>query len=208
VIEGNGQTAIDSPNSASHPGLISRFFAPQRRQTLLRIVVLLAVIALTVYIYTIRDQATQLAKYGYPGIFLLSILANATILLPAPGILFVFAMGAVFNPLAVAFVAGAGAAIGELAGYLLGYSGRGIAERADIYDRILGWMQRNKTLSYLVIFILAFIPNPFFDLAGLAAGTLKIPVLVFLFFTFCGKTLKMIAIAYAGATSLRAIFGN
>ena len=85
-----------------NPGIIFRdIFTYQRRLLLARIISLLAVIAITVYVYSIRDQAVELATYGYPGIFLLSILANATIILPAPGILFVFFMGAIFNPIGV-----------------------------------------------------------------------------------------------------------
>lgn len=173
-----------------------------RRQNLIRVLVFCLVIGLTVLIYVFRDQAAKFAPYGYPGIFLFSILANATVILPAPGILFVFAMGAVFNPIGVALAAGAGAAIGELAGYLIGYSGQGVVENVNIYQKLLYWMEAHRLLSYLAIFLLAFIPNPLFDLAGVAAGTLRIPVLSFLFFTFLGKTLKMLLLAYAGASSL------
>ena len=173
----------------------------KQRLTLLRILALIAVIIISVYIYTIRDQAVELAKYGYPGIFLLSILANATVILPAPGVLFVFAMGAVFNPLGVALAAGAGAAIGELTGYLMGFGGSAVIERADTYEKIKNWMQTHPRLNYLAITLLAFVPNPLFDLAGIAAGTLRMPVLKFLFFCWIGKTAKMLFFAYAGASS-------
>ena len=180
----------------------------KQRIVLVRVLVFLAVIFLSLYLFSIRDQAKELAKYGYPGIFVLSIMANATIILPAPGIIFVFTMGAVFNPVGVALAAGAGAAIGELTGYMVGFSGRGIVERVDLYDKLLNWMQTHHRLSYLAIMILAFIPNPLFDLAGVAAGTLKIPVAAFLFFTFIGKTLKMLLLAYAGASSLNWLFAE
>jgi len=159
-----------------------------------------------VFIFSIRDQAKELAKFGYPGIFLLSILANATIVLPAPGVLFVFAMGAVFHPVGVAIAAGLGAAVGELSGYLAGFSGQGVVEHKENYERLRGWMERHSTLSYLVIVVLAFIPNPFFDLAGIAAGTLRFPVTHFLFFCAIGKILKMLLFAYAGASSLDWLF--
>lgn len=181
---------------------------PNQRLKLVRLLVFVCVILLSFALYSFRDQAKQLAQYGYPGIFILSILANATVILPAPGILFVFAMGAVFNPLGVALAAGAGAAIGELSGYLIGFSGQGVVENAQMYNRLLEWMKQNRLLSYAAITLLAFIPNPLFDLAGVAAGTLKIPVLKFLFFTFIGKTIKMLFIAYAGATSLEWLFGD
>lgn len=174
-----------------------------RLLAILRILALLVVIFISVYIFSIRNQAAELAKYGYPGIFLLSILANATVLLPAPGVLFVFAMGAVFNPIGVALASGAGAALGELSGYLAGFSGQAVVERVTIYQKLLSWMEKNRRLSYLAILFLAFIPNPLFDLAGMAAGALKFPLPYFLFFCWIGKTLKMIMFAYAGASSLK-----
>ena len=54
---------------------------------------LVGCVAITVYIYSIRDQAEALAAYGLPGIFLLSLVANATVILPAPGLALTFAFG-------------------------------------------------------------------------------------------------------------------
>ena len=176
--------------------------ASNLRLNLLRLLALVLVIAISVFVYSIRDQAKELARYGYPGIFVLSILANGTVLLPAPGVIFVFAMGAIFNPFWVAIAAGTGAALGELTGYLAGFSGQAVVERATLYNRLVGWMDLHKRLSYLTILALAFFPNPFFDLAGVASGTLKIPISRFLFFTWIGKVLKMLLFAYAGATWL------
>jgi membrane protein YqaA with SNARE-associated domain len=180
----------------------------ERRLQLARFFALALVIAVSLYVFSIRDQAEKLANYGYPGIFLLSILANATIILPAPGVLFVFTMGAVFHPAGVALAAGLGAALGELSGYLAGFSGQAVVERAEIYQKILAWMTAHRHLSNLVILLLAFVPNPLFDLAGIAAGTLKIPVAQFLFFCAIGKILKMLAFAYAGASSLEWLFNH
>jgi membrane protein YqaA with SNARE-associated domain len=171
-----------------------------------RILTFLIVAALSIGIYLLRDKAQSLASLGYPGIFLLSILSNATVILPAPGLLFVFAMGAVFNPLGVALAAGAGSAIGELSGYLAGFSGQGVVERVELYDKLKDWMEVNKRWRDLAIVVLATIPNPLFDLAGMASGALRIPVTRFLFFCWIGKTIKMLLFAYAGASSLR-IFG-
>ena len=178
----------------------------KQRLTFFRILALIVVVIVSVYIFSIRDQAEELAKYGYPGIFLLSILANATVLLPAPGVLFVFAMGAVFDPFYVAFAAGAGAAIGELSGYLAGFGGSAVIERAGTYDSIKNWMESHPHLSYLLVTLLAFVPNPLFDLAGIAAGTLRMSVLKFLFFCWIGKTLKMLLFAFAGASSINWFF--
>jgi membrane protein YqaA with SNARE-associated domain len=173
--------------------------APSWRQTALRVVLLLAVIGASVLIFLLRAEARKLAVYGYPGIFLISILANATLLLPAPGVAFVFAMGSVFNPAGVAVAAGAGATIGELSGYLAGFSGQPVVERFQLYQRIHGWMQHYGAWTVL---LLAAIPNPFFDLAGMAAGALKMPIWQFLLWCLIGKIIKMLFFAYTGAYSI------
>jgi membrane protein YqaA with SNARE-associated domain len=182
----------------------SRFqITPKQRLTIARIVAIAVVIAISLYVFSLGDRAKELAKYGYPGIFLFSILANATVLLPAPGVVFVFVMGAVFNPAGVALAAGAGAALGELSGYLAGFSGQAVVERVDLYERIRLWMETHQRLSYLVILVMAFVPNPLFDVAGMAAGTLKMPITRFLLFCWVGKTLKMLMFAYFGASSMQ-----
>ncbi|MGE5124186.1 MAG: VTT domain-containing protein [Acidobacteriaceae bacterium] len=173
-------------------------------QAAIRILSLIIVVVISVYIFSIRDQAQQLEKYSYPGIFLLSFLAYATVFLPAPGVAVVFTMGAVFNPWLVALVAGAGAALGELTGYLAGFSSQPVIERINIYQRMVNWIKKYGPVTMLV---LAAVPNPFFDLSGTAAGALKMPVGKFLFWTWIGETLKMLAFAFAGASSLNSIFG-
>jgi membrane protein YqaA with SNARE-associated domain len=169
------------------------------RLNVVRLIAFLVVIAITIYIYTIRDEAEQLAGYGYPGLFLLSILGNATIILPAPVIAITYMMGAVFHPIGVALATGAGSAIGELTGYIAGFSGQGLVEQSPLYERLEKWTDRYGGLT---ITVLAFIPNPIFDIAGAAAGALKMPVYEFLFWAWIGKTLKMLLFAYAGAYSI------
>jgi membrane protein YqaA with SNARE-associated domain len=170
-----------------------------RRLTILRLLALLAVIGITIFIFAIRDRAEQLAAYGYPGIFFLSLLANATVILPAPGLAITFAMGAVFHPFGVALAAASGATLGELTGYMAGFSGQAVIENAQMYRRLLDWTRRYGGLT---IIALAAIPNPLFDLAGAAAGALRMPVGLFLLYTWIGKIIKMGLFAYAGAASI------
>jgi uncharacterized membrane protein YdjX (TVP38/TMEM64 family) len=177
--------------------------SPERRLTLARIMALFVVIGLSIFIFTIRDQAEDLAIYGYPGIFVLSFMAYATVLLPAPGVAVVFTMGSVFNPVGVALAAGTGAALGELSGYLAGFSGQAVVEKVEVYERLTRWMKKNGSLT---VFILAAIPNPFFDLAGVAAGSLKMPVVRFFIFCWMGEVIKMGIFAFAGASTLNNLF--
>ena len=93
--------------------------------------------------------------------------------------------------------------MGELSGYLAGFSGQAVVENFATYERVRKWMETHANLSNFLILGLAFIPNPLFDLAGISAGTMKIPVGRFLFFCGIGKILKMLIFAYAGASSLK-----
>lgn len=174
--------------------------AKERRLTLLRWLSLLAVIGLSAFVFSIRDQAEQFAAYGYPGIFVVALLSNATVLLPAPGLAVVFTMGSIFHPIGVALAAGAGGALGELSGYMAGFSGQAVVEQMEIYERIT---PRIEKYGVFAILVLAALPNPFFDLAGIAAGVTKIPLKKFLFACWVGQTIKMLAFAYAGSASLQ-----
>ena len=165
----------------------------------LRVLALFAVIGITIYIISIRAHVGEFAAYGYPGIFLIAMLANATVLLPAPGVAIIYAMGSVFNPFGVALAAGTGAAIGELSGYLAGFSGQAVIDQGDIYERIHPWVEKYGGWAILV---LSALPNPFFDIAGIAAGMTKMPVRTFLLFTWIGQTIKMLMFALAGKYSI------
>ena len=169
------------------------------KTALLRVLALAAVVGVSVVVFSIRDRVEEFAAFGYPGIFLVALLANATVLLPAPGVAVVFAMGGIFNPVFVGLAAGSGGALGELSGYLAGYSGQAVVERMDVYARIEPWIRKYGGWAILV---LSAIPNPFFDIAGVAAGIAKMPMVRFLFFCWIGQIIKMTLFALAGAYSI------
>lgn len=172
------------------------------RELYLRILVLILILGITVCIFVFRDRVANLAGYGYLGAFLISLLTSATIILPIPGIAVIFALGATYDPYLVGLAAGAGSALGELSGYMAGYSGQGVLKKSKTYLRMEHWMRRR---GWVVIFVLSFVPNPIFDLAGAAAGILKYPVWKFLFFCFLGKTPRSILTAFAGAWALEGV---
>ncbi len=164
-----------------------------------RILAVLAVIGITVFVYSIRDRVEDFAELGYFGAFLIMLIANATVILPAPGVAVIFAMGGVLNPLGVALSAGVGGSLGELTGYLAGYGGQAAVENTKIYNRILPWV---KKYGAWVILVLSAFPNPFFDMAGIAAGIAKIPLWQFMLACWVGQTIKMAMFAFAGAYSI------
>jgi uncharacterized membrane protein YdjX (TVP38/TMEM64 family) len=179
---------------------------PDRRMAWVRLLTLGLVVAIMATIFLLRDHIQELAHFGYLGVFLVALIANATVFVPVPGVAMVFTMGAVFNPLLVAVFAGVGAALGELTGYLLGFSGQGLVEHAGWYQRIQSWMMEHPRWIGLGIMVMSAIPNPFFDATGIAAGTMKIPVWYFLIFCTIGSTLKMLLFAFGGNTILNRIF--
>jgi membrane protein DedA with SNARE-associated domain len=187
-------TEIVQPKAFNKPGS-SKFLT-----NMLRILALFAVVGITLFIYSIRNRVEEFQEFGYPGIFLIALLANATILLPAPGVAVIYAMGAIFpNPLLVGLAAGLGGTIGELSGYLAGFSGQAIVERTDIYNRVKPWVDKYGGWAILV---LSAIPNPFFDIAGIAAGVAKMPLQTFVLFSGIGQLIKMTIFAVAGHYSI------
>jgi membrane protein YqaA with SNARE-associated domain len=167
-----------------------------------RILIITLVLLISVAIFSFRAQFARLAAVGYPGIFLVSLLSSATIVLPAPSLALVFAMGSALPPLFVGLAAGAGEALGELTGYGAGFGGQALIENEAAYGRLVAWMQRRGGIT---IFVLSIVPNPFFDLAGIAAGSLRYPVWRFLLFCWLGKTIKTTLVAFAGSQSIELV---
>jgi len=141
----------------------------------------------------------QLEELGYLGVFISSLVLNATVVLPAGNFLFLFVLGgALPSPLLVGLIGGFAAAIGELTGYAAGYSGRAIVKKRRLYTRLEGWME---SWGSLTIFFLSAAPL-FFDLAGIVAGALRFPVWKFFIASWLGRTVLYIAIAFAGSMGL------
>lgn len=165
-----------------------------------QILMLLFSITITVLIIVFNKQIRNLQEFGYAGIFLLMFLGNATVLIPVPILapLNILLGGVFTSPLLVGLTVGVASALGELVGYIAGYSGSGIVKSSKTYKKIEG---RVKKYGLWTIFFLALIPNPLFDVAGLAAGALGIKWWKFLLVVIAGKTIRAIVFAYIGYTS-------
>ena len=48
-------------------------------------------------IFLFGNRIVGLGAYGYPGIFLVTLISSSTVILPAPGLAFAFAAGATLN---------------------------------------------------------------------------------------------------------------
>ena len=186
-----------TPPSSDHPSDTTAVPAPPtaKRLMVVQVLTFIAVIIALVAAVSFRDHIQELQRYGYLAVFLTGLISNATLILPVPGLAVSSIMGSVFNPWLVGLVGGVGQALGELTGYMAGYSGQTLVDENPVYDRLTTWMHRHGALT---IFVLALIPNPVFDLGGIAAGALRFPLWKFLASSACGKVLKNVIFAMAG----------
>ncbi len=176
------------------------------RDRYLQLTSLALVIVLIILIIWQRENITSfamtLAEYPglkYIGIFVISAAACATLVIPIPGLAMTSLIGTLavgpWDPLLIGLSSGLGATLGEITGYLLGYSGRMAISYTKTYEQVVGWM---KKWGSLTIFLLALLPNPLFDVAGLAAGILKYPLWKFLLVGAAGRLPKHILFSYMG----------
>jgi membrane protein YqaA with SNARE-associated domain len=143
---------------------------------------------------------------GYAGIFVLTMACSASIFLPVPSFGAIVMAGAAFNPLIVGIVAGCGAATGELTDYAAGRAGRSMMQAPP------GWVLRIQDLvrkrGFAGLFVLSAIPNPFFDVAGITAGTLRYPVRKYWIAVALGKAVVYAILATAGSGLVPALSGS
>ncbi len=163
------------------------------RENLLRLGVFLAVAGAVAAAFLLQDRLT-LAQAGYAGIGLAALIASAGLILPVPALAAVCVASAFLNPLFIGLIAGTAETVGELTGYFLGYSGRGVVSQGRLYRRLEGWMRRR---GWLLLFVVSLIPNPVFDLVGVTAGALRYPLVSFLGVVLAGKLIKFVSLAYA-----------
>jgi uncharacterized membrane protein YdjX (TVP38/TMEM64 family) len=103
--------------------------------------------------------------------------------------------GAFLNPLLTGIFSAVGSTLGELTGYFAGVGGGEIVDKNKKMIKVKGWMDK---YGLWVIFVLAAIPNPLFDLAGIVSGASGIPLKKYLLIVLSGKIIKFVTLAYAG----------
>jgi membrane protein DedA with SNARE-associated domain len=135
--------------------------------------------------------------FGYPGIFFINLVGSASIILPLPSVIIVFASGAILNPWLVGLSSAAGAALVELTGYVLGFGSRQVIEgkHKKLLERTKKWIEKHGAFAIIVLFAVTPLPD---DVVGILAGIIKYDVKRFLLATFVGKLVMMTAVAWGG----------
>ncbi len=150
------------------------------------------------------EYISHLSKYGYAGVFVISILAGGTVFVPIPGLLVVFTLGSVLKPALVGALAGLGEALGSMGIYLTGYGGRGVFQNTSrgLYAHLSAWLHRHGSVA---VFINSAIFNPLFYPFTAIAGMLRFGLIKFFLVCWAGKTVKGMIVAYAGYLGLRTV---
>ncbi len=145
-----------------------------------------------------------IAAFGYAGVFLASLIGNASIILPLPSAIIIFFAGKILDPLLVGVVAAIGGAIGEMTAYALGAGGNYLAEKKKMARKkgLAAWFTRGnawfrKHNGFLIVFAFSVVPLPH-DVIGIICGAIKYDWKKFFAATLLGKIILYTAIAYAG----------
>lgn len=140
--------------------------------------------------------------WGYPILWVISGLRASSVILPIPGGGLTIAAGAIMDPLwgipvpiAVGVTAGSAESLGEFTGYWAGLNGGKLMEGRRLYELIRRWIRK---APFPTMFVMAFMPSPVFDVAGIAAGAARVPIRIFYPAILLGKIGRGIAMAAVG----------
>ena len=141
-------------------------------------------------------------SWGYPMLWVISGLRASSVILPIPGGGLTIAAGATMDPLwgipvpiAVGVTAGSAESLGEFTGYWAGVNSGKLMEGRRLYEVISRWI---KKAPFPTMFLMAFMPSPLFDVAGIAAGAARVPIRIFYPAILLGKIGRGIVMAAAG----------
>ena len=185
--------------ATQNPGKLTRLWSrPVLRLQLLALTAGLGVVIGVTVVSLLNADITDVEYWkalGYPGVFFFSLFGSGTMVFPLPGLVAVCGAGGLeLNLIGVGLLAGTGETIGELTGYAIGYGGRGVVQRRRLYYLVRLLMIRR---GVPILFLVSLIPNPLFDVVGIAAGATRFPLTRFLATVWIGKTLKSLMVAYA-----------
>ena len=193
--------------------------------TAIRLVVVVAALALAlapgIILVIFPDLTDSVAGFGYLSVFLTNLASTATFFFPVPGLTaaaqtLIATEGEKSGvPWLVGVAGGAGMAAGEITAYYGGYLGAELVRGRQfggpnglrrIIERTIGavnWLMQRWGMATL--FVLSAIPNPLFEVAGLTAGSVRMPFRRFIVSVTAGKILRGILLAYYGADAFDAI---
>jgi membrane protein YqaA with SNARE-associated domain len=165
-------------------------------------------------------NSDRLKGFGYFGIFFLNLISTSTFFIPVPGLTaagqaLIVSEAPRLGAWQVGLIGGLGMGLGEITAYVAGSLGREVARGRQIGGpgwfrgpvlkaaRAIEWLMMRYGM--LTLFTLSVVPNPFFEIAGLTAGAVRMNFWRFLGSVTAGKILRGLALAYIGEISIHVL---
>lgn len=141
------------------------------------------------------------AQLGLAGVFLVSLLGSASIIFPIPYqiVILLFSVITEINPLFIVTSAALGSTVGEVVGYFLGYTVKGIVkeETRRKFDYAFKVLSRYRKTWFLIVFIFALTPLPD-DLLIIPLGILRFNFFTVFIPCLLGKLVMFSILVYGG----------
>ena len=209
AVERQPVAALPAPKQARKQGGGS-----QKRLVLLSVLLLLTV-PLAIVMLAFPSLTDRIGRMQVAGVFVVNFLVTLHVL-PVPG---VSALGqavivrqaarTAWPRWAVGLAGGLGMGLGELSPFYIGRLGSEVASEQEIkaprpLRPAAEWLTRTVTRlmqrwAWPVLFLLSAVPNPFFEVAGLSAGSTRLSVWHFLPPTVLGKLVRGLILVYFGS---------
>jgi len=178
------------------------------------VVVLLGALIPGVVLVAVPGLTDHVQGFGYVGVFATNLLSTSTVVIPVPGLtaagqaLIIHEGGHSSFPWLIGILGGLAMGLGEVTLYYAGYLGAELARGRDLpgpewFRRFvhrsasgINWLMARW--GFATLFVLSAVPNPFFEIAGLTAGSVRMPFRRFFLAAVSGKLLRGILLAYLG----------
>lgn len=167
-----------------------------RRVFWLQVASLIVVTGVSLAAIPFAEEIRQNPGPAYLALLLVSVQSGALFMLPGFGWASIAVFAVAFDNVWGAVLVGTtGQVAGEMVSYLLGVAGSPWIQRRTSYRRVEAWIKR---WGLLVIFVIAALPNPLFDLAGTIAGAARLGWWRFFVASWAGRLIKNIGFAAVG----------
>jgi membrane protein DedA with SNARE-associated domain len=183
-------------------------------RTIIAVALLALAIAPALVLWFFPDIDEDLAGLGYAGVFLTNLVSTATLFIPVPGLtaagqLLIITEGEDASQTWLVGVAGGlGMAVGEVTAYYAGFLGAELARGRELsgpkrfhptIERVVRWIDwLMSRWGMATLAVLAAVPNPLFEVAGITAGSVRMPFRRFFVAVTAGKIVRGLLLAYLG----------
>jgi len=160
-----------------------------------KVLAVVALVALNVALFVAPFDYARLGALAYAGAFLLTLVANAAVVVPLPYIPVVAnIVREVELPVLAVLLAALGSALGESVAFAVGRAERDLFTGHRWSDRLRDFFS-HEWRAGLFLFLFAVPLNPIFDVGGLGAGALGISFRTFFVAVLLGRVLRFALLA-------------